>query len=343
MRDLVAVDRQLAELGPELEAKQVAALLERLLGDDRSLERLNELLDAMGGATPLPSPRPAPLRDPLGAPGLRSSTRPPAPLPSISDAAPALRGGASSDAAPALRGGASLRAPNPPGVRGSLPPRIVSPLAPVQGDSLKTATPWPPVTSTVRSARDTLVDAPVPPPALAKVDEPEFDAETAALFGITAPPAAIPEAAAPASAAAAEPAGASAAVSSLPPPVAATPAPAAEPADRSSSRVGRNTLQWAAVVDSPAASTEAAPAASPGAPASEPPATRQSIRALLDQELDPREFPSSHPPRARSMPPPVPAQPSAAPPQGPDSFEMLIDDSEDDIMEIDDMELEEIE
>jgi nicotinate-nucleotide--dimethylbenzimidazole phosphoribosyltransferase len=324
MRDLVAIDRQLAELGPELGTKQVAALLERLLGSDRSLERLNELLDGMGGTTPLPSARPSPLRDPLGVPGSRASSRP-----------AALREGAQP----------SIRAPNPPGVRGSLPPRIVSPLAPVQGDSLKTATPWPPVASSIRSARDTLVDAAVPAPALVKVDEQELDAETAALFGITAPPAAMPpEAAAPASAAAAEPAGASAAVSSLPPPVAVTPAPAAEPADRGFSRTGRNTLQWAAGVDSPApaeAPAAARPATEP--PASEPPATRQSIRALLDQELDPREFPSSHPPRARSMPPPVPAQPSAAPGEGPDSFEMLIDDSEDDIMEIDDMELEEIE
>jgi hypothetical protein len=337
MRDLVAVDRQLAELGPALERKQVAALLDRLLGSDRSLERLNESLDGLGGSAPL-SVRPAALRDPLGGPSPRAFGERPRSDPPVT------------------------RAPNPPGVRGSLPPRIVSPLAPVQGDSLKTATPWPPVTSPQRS-RDTLVDA-VPAPAIATVDEQELDAETAALFGITMPPAASPEPAAPEPAAPAPepsapaspfpmtPAEAAAlssspppVISSLPPPAAVPdPAPAAEP----SGRVSRSTLQWAAGVDSsPPAEPAAANVATPPAPAppdGEPLSSRMSTRQLLDQELDPSEFPSSHPPRARSLPPPLPGgQPQRPAAEAQDSFEMLIDDSEEDIMEIDDVELEEIE
>ena len=305
MRDLDAVDRQLAELA-EGSSPNIRALLGRLLGNDRSLERLNELLDGLGAA-PVPSSArpPAPLRDPLGAPAQRSGTLRGVTAPQFAPdgPAPALRGGAGSDAP-------STRA-NPPGVRGSLPPRIVSPLAPVQGDRLKTATPWPPVQASPQNsaqprARDTLVDAAVPPPALApllavvpeatpaKIDEVELDAATAALFGVTFPPAAkVPSV-------------------PIPPPAAEVIASAPAP------------------IPTPFALPEPGPD-----PARE---SRANMRALLDKEIDPNDFPSSHPPRARSIPPPLPKPPAGAQ----DSFEMLIDD-EADIMEIDDVELEEIE
>jgi hypothetical protein len=349
MRDLAAVDRQLAELASELPAPDVRALLGRILGNDRSLARLNELLEGLGvtaGTGSSPRPPAALLRDPLGGPGQRPSQRAPA-RPATNNGAAEAQPVPRSDPPPAMR-------PNPvhpPGVRGSLPPRIVSPLAPVQGDSLKTATPWPPVaagTAPARSPRDTLVDAAVPPPVLPQplpqVDEVELDAATRALFGITELP--VAGSMAPDAAATAVPADA--------------PIPAEEDAFRSDKR--RKTLTFGSgVTPLPPPSelvTNAIPPANMPSPAAvaearaEAREARQSIRALLDKEIDPRDFPSSHPPRARSMPPPLSKQqpPAAVAPVvvpagvAPDAFEMLIDDeAEDDIIEIDDVELEEIE
>jgi hypothetical protein len=316
MRDLAAVDRQLSELA-EGAAPDVRELLARILGIDRSLARLNELLEGLGvppnGTSPRIAslaPAPAALRDPL-APAARASVRTP------SDFTPALRGTtpaafpAPTPSAP--RSDPPPTRPNPPGVRGSLPPRIVSPLAPVQGDGLKTATPWPPVQASAPAparARDTLVDAAVPPPAPApapapaqaavasaaaqpvasKVDEVELDAATAALFGVTMPPA-----------------GAQHALQDSVPMPAPLPPIAVEESEPSSETSREN---------------------------------RAAMRELLDREIDPNDFPSSHPPRAmRSVPPPLP-KPQA---EQADGFEMLIDDEGDDIMEIDDVELEEIE
>jgi len=339
MRDLAAVDRQLAELVAEHEVPDVKALLGRILGSNRSLERLNEQLDAFGpvagaaipfAAAPLRDPlAPAPLRDPLAAAPLRDPLAPPAQR--LSVRAPAPPPSAEARPAPRTDGPASLR-PNPPGVRGSLPARIVSPLAPVQGDTLKTATPWPPVASSLppaRSARDTLVDAAVPPPALPQVDEVELDAATAALFGITVPPVARAPGSSPAAAPVEVPADAV--------------APAEEASsERPSSRTPRPTLQgWAAglepleppVFTSPAAPAPTAEALQDGRP---------STRELLEREIDPNDFPSTHPPRAASIPPPLRKQPPGQ--QAQDGFEMLIDDAADDeIMEIEDVELEEIE
>jgi hypothetical protein len=108
-----------------------------------------------------------------------------------------------------------------------------------------------------------------------------------------------------------------------------------------SSRSPRPTLQgWAAGLE-PLPPPAPAPALI-RAPAAEAEDGRPSTRELLDREIDPSDFPSSHPPRARSMPPPL--QRKQPPAKGPDSFEMLIDDEADDeIMEIEDVELEEIE
>ncbi len=50
VRDLVATDRQLEELGQE--PSDVAALLGRCLGDDRSLQRLDGLLEQLGQGGP---------------------------------------------------------------------------------------------------------------------------------------------------------------------------------------------------------------------------------------------------------------------------------------------------
>ncbi|HMI93164.1 MAG TPA: hypothetical protein VK509_17455 [Polyangiales bacterium] len=331
MRDLAAVDRQLAELVAEHEVSDVKALLGRILGSDRSLARLNEELDAYGPMARAASARPAaPLRDPLAAPAQRLSMRAPAP-----NAEP--RPGARTDAPPAMR-------PNPPGVRGSLPPRIVSPLAPVQGDSLKTATPWPPVSSSLpapaRSPRDTLVDAAVPPPALPQVDEVELDAETAALFGITAPPAARGPGSSPAAAPVEIPA-AAAVPAPTPTPIPILVPEHAEDSERPSSRTPRPTLQgWAAGLE-PLAPPVFTPAP-PHLPTAEALHDgRPSTRELLEREIDPNDFPSAHPPRAASIPPPLRKQPAG---QAQDGFEMLIDDEADeDIIEIEDVELEEIE
>jgi len=72
---------------------------------------------------------------------------------------------------------------------------------------------------------------------------------------------------------------------------------------------------------------------------------RADLQALLDAELDPREFPSTNPPPPRmtrslpavSMPPPLPAMshpPAAGAPAAQDGdFELLVDD--DDILEVD--------
>ena len=320
MRDLAAVDRQLSELA-EKAAPDVPALLERILGSDRSLERLNELLEGLGVpsngspriAAPAPAsavaPAAAPLRDPLAQPA-KATLRGAVPAPALPPSADARS--PRSDP-PAMR-------PNPPGVRGSLPPRIVSPLAPVQGDALKTATPWPPVQASAPAparSRDTLVDAAVPPPAPApgplpvavaavpapapaapKVDEVELDAATAALFGVTMPPAGMQE----------------------------------------SQESLEDSLQDSVPMPEPLPPI--------AAEANEPivESTRESraaMRELLDREIDPDDFPSSHPPRAmRSIPPPLPKPPAGAQQDG---FEMLIDDEGEDIMEIDDVELEEIE
>jgi hypothetical protein len=339
MRDLAAVDRQLADLASEHGVPDVKALLGRILGRDRSLARLNEQLDAFGSVGGAASPRQAaPLRDPLAAPAQRLSARPPARTFSAEPGTEPRPAVPRSDAPAGFR-------PNPPGVRGSLPARIVSPLAPVQGDSLKTATPWPPVASSMppgpsaavpagvpagaRSPRDTLVDAAVPPPAMPQVDEVELDAATAALFGITAPPGALPQ------------------PGSSPAPTTEIPAAAAVPAEEErsqppSSRSPRATLQqWATGLE-PVEPPVFIPTQAPLPTAEALQDGRPSTRELLEREIDPNDFPSSHPPRARSIPPPLRKQ--APVQQKQDSFEMLIDDAADDeIMEIDDVELEEIE
>jgi hypothetical protein len=62
---------------------------------------------------------------------------------------------------------------------------------------------------------------------------------------------------------------------------------------------------------------------------------RDSVRALLDQEIDPNDFPSERPPRRSSRP--VAAAPEQAGQGDEDGVEMLLEDDE--ILEIEDDEL----
>ncbi len=340
MLNLPEIDRELEVLHNG--TPDVPVLLGRILGSERSLGRLDELLASLGAAPSIerkaPSNRPTSLTLPGMSPTVAATAVAPAPEvadPALAAAQAGARALPPSDRPAPVAGAAR---PSNPFVRSSLPPRIVSPLSPpVPQGAPKTVTPWPPLSSGSTmppKKRDTLVDAPFTAPPPPAPSESELDAETRALFGITDPPAAINE---PAS---------DTAVTAVNPEPPRTPSPLPEAPDEPlrGMRPARQTLKMHASSVPPearqAASEASAPSPSPSTPPS--PAERDRMRALLDRDLDPRDFPSSYPPpNPAPTPSAAPKTPPALPSQRDSSFEMVIEEDEE-IIEIEDVELEEI-
>jgi len=325
MLNLPEIDRELDALCAGRGPTDVNALLDGILGKERSMARLDELLSSIGSGVTIerrvPSSRP-----PLAA--------------TFAASAPSLLSAALTHQAPAEArrippsNPPPAAVPNHPLVRSSLPPRIVSPLSPVvQG--ARAVTPWPPLSSSSSvppKRRDTLVDAPFTGPPPLAPSEIELDAETRALFGITDPPGANAETVSETAVTTVNPE----------PPRTPSPLPVAPELSRSL-RPMRQTLK---MHGSNAPPNEAAllaqnEASAPSSGSVLPDPGRDRMRELLDRDLDPRDFPSSYPPAAPATISVAPKTPPPLPSKR-DSFEMVIEDDEE-IIEIEDVELEEIE
>lgn len=259
MRDLQQVDRELAELGRP--PSDVRLLLGRVLGEDRSLARLEQLLGELETAAPLAAPEPP----------RRHSSWPPRP---------------------------------------SVGPRRIAEVKPPVSQSPPAPRPVP---------HDTIVDGPSSPIGLPDAEEHGLEAEAAALISDLHPPQ--------------EAAGAS-----------ADEAAASEPA-----RAPGEGLAFSALFDfsePPPPRVSSAPAPAPEAPSADGPRSEEqetgerpaSMRALLDQDLDPNDFPAVPAPRqAEPEPAPRQSEPEPAPAPAParaqsqpveveDEFELLVDD-----------------
>jgi hypothetical protein len=301
--ELDDIDRQLEAL--DRSKVDVSALLDRVLGKDRSLAKLDEMLAALGEVPPgmlrprVPSAFP-PRRSPLpprivsGAPFsplgqvAASSPWPPRPAPAAITPEQATAP-AGPEAWPSPLHAAPAAQPVPAARPSPFPD------AEAATDAMPVIASIPPLPR----IKDTLVDTPLAPlPPIMSSDD-DLDAETAALLGDPSMPSAVPLPFGPS---------VETSVSVAPAPTQAD-TPADTPADTEAStdvptRVGPRPeeIEAAAQVDQERA-------------------RRDSVRALLDQEIDPNDFPSERPPK----------------PSGDDDVEMLLEDDE--ILEIEDDEL----
>lgn len=286
--ELDDIDRQLEAF--DTSKVDVSALLERVLGEDRSLAKLDEMLAALGEVPPgmlrprVPSwfpPRRSPLppRIVSGAPfsPLGQVAAPSAwpPLPALTSMTPQQ---AATPAAPE-----AWPSPLPASHASPSPRPSPFPDAEAATDAMPVIASIPPLPR----IKDTLVDTPLAPLPPIMTSDDDLDAETAALLGDPRMPSAVP----------------------LPfgPSVETSASVASAPTDGSTdvpTRVGPKPAE-----------IEAA------AHADEERARRDNVRALLDQEIDPNDFPSERPPT----------------PQEDDGVEMLLEDDE--ILEIEDDEL----
>ena len=319
MEGLDQIDRQLEARGHS--APDTRALLEQVLGQDRSLARLDELLAGLGAAPPsAPASRAASSRPPRRKSGWPA----PAPTPAPARATPlpaAMPVGFSLPLDPLAPVAAQPAAPSSPSwpptaVRSSpLPPRIVTPMpsapppsvpapsAPPASVPAPSATSWPPQPAAMPRITDTLVDTPLSPLPAVVPSEEDLDAETAALLGeAQSPPYAMPSAVPLPFGPSVEPMAAEAEV-----PTRVGPAPA----DNDQAAEERQMRE-----------------------------RRESVRALLDRALDPSDFPgrNSAPPRADQL---AADHASAEVQSDDDGVEMLLEDDE--IIEIEDDEFEEVE
>lgn len=298
MERLEEIDRQLEALGKPM--AQLSAAIERVLGQDRSLARIDEILSGLGEVPPgMLKPRVT-----SSLPPRRGSTRPGSARSTLVSMTPAP------EAAPAPAPASSWP---PRAGRSSLPPRIVTPIPSLSSPvpSVAAPSPWPPrpapepaseavseaapesapeVAALPRMPRitDTLVDTPLAPLPPVAPSEEDLDAETAALLGGNSMPSAVP----------------------LPfGPSVETGLSAGEtgPSGETPTRVGPPPGEIEAAAEALQAAQEARE-------------RRDNVRALLDQEIDPSDFPSQRPPKAED-----------------DGVEMLLEDDE--ILEIEDDEL----
>jgi hypothetical protein len=316
MDGLEEIDRKLAELGTPLAEKLAAAAIERLLGQDRSLAKIDEILSGLGVVPPgLLAARKASARPPW-----RSSARPGASRSTLVSlgAAPEAETPEAAAASPDPDVIAPAANWPPRAPRSSLPPRIVTPplmqvplASPVP--VVASPSPWPPLPSSAVAAvsipelpqprlpriTDTLVDTPLMPlPPITSSDD-DLDAETAALLGTPSMPSAVP----------------------LPfGPSVETGLSAGEEltSGETPTRVGPPPGEIEAASEALQAAQEARE-------------RRDNVRALLDREIDPNDFPSERPPKFAK-----PVQPRSDKPDD-DGVEMLLDDDE--ILEIEDDEL----
>ena len=296
------IDRQLDALGSvarPLEAAELSLAIERVLGSDRSLAKLDELLVGLG----------APIQRMPSAPLPRRSGLPPrfvTPAASLASPVPVV---ASPSAWPPRA--TPLPPPEPLPVLAPLPP-----LAPLP--SLMPALDLGPVFTARQSSpppriMDTLEDTPLSPLPPITTGDSDLDAETAALLGDVDVRPSMPS---------------------------AVPLPFGPSVETSLSALEEVPTRVGPPPEEIEAEAAAADAAADEQQARE---RRDNVRALLDQEIDPNDFPSERPPRRSNRPPaPAPlaaddAAPDEQAPNDEDGVEMLLDDDE--ILEIEDDEL----
>jgi hypothetical protein len=289
--ELDDVDRQLEAFGTP--KSDVSALLDRVLGEDRSLAKLDEMLAALGEVPPgmlrprMPS-SPLPRRSPL--PPRIVSGMPFSPLGQV--AAPQAWPPRPAPTAATPEQATAAAAPEAwPAPLHAAPAALPVPAArPSPFPDAEAATDAMPVIGSIPAlprVKDTLVDTPLAPLPPIMASDDDLDAETAALLGDSRMPSAVP----------------------LP----------FGPSVETSASVA--SVQAEAPTDVPTRVGPKPEEIEAAAHADEERARRDSVRALLDQEIDPNDFPSERPPK----------------PQGDDDVEMLLEDDE--ILEIEDDEL----